>query len=536
MTYSPNGWTGTERAEYYHLAEGSELMPYALLANLKSVKTGKPFLENMERFGFLPDAKSGTNPYGMPVGMTVGRSRNAGAKGVEMVGFSCAACHVGELTYRGKRVRIDGAPGLIDLQGYQVEFQESLDATMKDPRALLALVVAMDQNQKVADTPAAGSAGQYANDAALEGAADVKSVPNADPSFHSVPSQAADAATPAAPQPGFAERIKTSVAFLKARLAHIRNGKLLLDGTEPGPGRIDAFGAARNLLFPKSAMKMRSPVSFPFLWGVPDTTEQRAANQEPRWIHYDGNTNSILERNIGQALGMGAVFNPKDYESTLRIGNLHRLEVLTHKLQPPAWPSDVLGPIDQAKAKRGEAIFKEKCEGCHQDKLYALAEVKTDPMRATSFGQPVDGKPFPAAVAPILAGLKKRAFQDDGISVADQAGMDADPVIWRATGEYMARKLNGIWATAPYLHNGSVPTLYGMLHPDERPAKFLVGNREYDPAKVGCRSDSAGTNVNVWVFDTTKPGNSNTGHSGAEFGTTLPEEQKAELLEFLKTY
>ncbi|MGA3261865.1 MAG: di-heme-cytochrome C peroxidase [Bryobacteraceae bacterium] len=484
VAYSPNGWSGAERAEYYHLAEGSELMPYTLLANLKSSKTGKPFLEGMERFGFLPDAKSSTNPYGMPVGMTVVRSRNASARGVEMVGFSCAACHVGELTYHGKRVRIDGAPGLIDLEAYQVEFQESLDATMKDPPALLALVVAMDQKENMADSPSAEGVGQYAADAALQGADDVKPVPNADPSFHSVSSQAADAARPAAPQPGFRERMKTSVAFLKARLAHIRNGKLLLDGTEPGPGRIDAFGAARNLLFPKSAMKMQSPVSFPFLWGVPDTTQQRDANQEPRWIHYDGNTNSILERNIGQALGMGAVFDPQDYESTLRIGNLHRLEVLTHKLQPPAWPSDVLGPIDQAKAQKGEAIFKDKCEGCHQDKLCALAEVMTDPMRANSFGQPVGGKPFPAAVAPILAGLKKRAFQDDGISEADQAGMDANPVVWRATGQYKARKLNGIWATAPYLHNGSVPTLYHMLHPDERPARFFVGNREYDAAKA----------------------------------------------------
>ena len=261
MTYTPNGWSDAERAEYYHLAEGSELMPYALLVNLKSVKTGKPFLEGMERFGFLPDAKSNANPYAMPVGMTVGRSRNASSKDVEMVGFSCAACHVGELTYHGKRVRIDGAPGLIDLQAYQVEFQDSFDATMKDPRALLALVVAMDQKERSADSPSAEGAGQYANDAVLQGAADVKSVPNADPSFHSVSSQAADAAGPAAPQPGFLERMKNSVAFLKARLAHIRNGKLLLNGTEPGPGRIDAFGAAIPAIGDENAIAGQLSVS-----------------------------------------------------------------------------------------------------------------------------------------------------------------------------------------------------------------------------------------------------------------------------------
>jgi len=75
-----------------------------------------------------------------------------------------------------------------------------------------------------------------------------------------------------------------------------------------------------------------------------------------------------------------------------------------------------------------------------------------------------------------------------------------------------------------------------MLHPDQRPPQFFVGNREYDPAKVGYQSETAGIDGNVWIYDTTKPGNSNIGHSGAQFGTTLAEDQKAELLEYLKKY
>jgi mono/diheme cytochrome c family protein len=252
------------------------------------------------------------------------------------------------------------------------------------------------------------------------------------------------------------------------------------------------------------------------------------------WIHYDGDTNSILERNIGQALGMGAVFDPNTYESTLRIGNLHRLEVLTHQLQPPKWPADVLGSIDEGKAQKGEQIFNEKCARCHQDKMFAQMQVGTDPNRANSFGQPVGKAPFPKAVAPILEGLKKRAFADDGISQADQAAMDAKPVVWRATAQYLARPLKGIWATAPYLHNGSVPTLYALLHPDQRPAKFAMGIREFDPAKVGYRAELEGAGTNVWVYDTTQPGNSNIGHAGDAFGTSLPEDQKDALLEYLK--
>lgn len=531
IIYSGNGWTEAERDQYYHLAEGSELMPYALLANLKSVKTGKPFLQEMERFGFLPDHAGPANPDGLPVGFTKSRSRNAATVGMDIVGLNCAACHVGELTYRGKHVRIDGAPALVNLQAYQVEFQESLDAAMKNPQALLALIVAIEKQRATPDTPSDADAGRYAGEPAVQGAAQVEAAPTADSSFHSVSSAVADAARPA-PGPTFEDRLKGDIALLKARLAYLKNGKLLVDGTEPGPGRVDAFGAARNLLFPQYAMKMQSPVSFPFIWSVPDNIGRQAADF--KWIHYDGNTNSILERNIGQALGMGAVFDPKTYESTLRIGNLHRLELLTHKLAPPQWPGDVLGAIDPDKAQRGEQIFNEKCAGCHQDRMFTQMQVGTDPNRASSFGQPVGKTPFPKAVAPILEGLKKKAFADDGISPAEQASMDASPVVWRATAQYLARPLKGVWATAPYLHNGSVPTLDDLLHPDRRPTRFAAGNREFDPVKVGYRADLDASGPNVWIFDTSQPGNSNIGHSGDAFGTTLPEDQKSALLEYLK--
>lgn len=532
VAWVQNGWTGDERAEYHHLPEGSELMPYTLLANIVSVKTGKPFLENMERFGFIPDAAGPANPHGLPVGVTTVHSRDKSHAGIEMVGFNCAACHVGEVTHRGKSLLIDGAPSQVDLQAYQVEFKDSFEATLHDPAKVIALLIAIDRSRNAGDTPAAADVSKYAAEPAAKSAGDVAAAPTADASFHSVSSQTADATSETAAWNGqsFAARSKTALAFLKARLAYMKNIKLLLDGTEPGPGRIDAFGAARNLLFPKNALRMQSPVSFPFIWDVPDTIQQRSGG-DAVWIHYDANTNSILERNIGQALGMGAVFDPKTYESTLRIRNLHRLEVLTHKLSAPKWPVALFGPIDDAKAKAGQQIFNSTCSGCHQNRLYPLVDVGTDPQRANSFGQPVANHvPFPTAIQPVLDGLKARALADDGVSAADRATMDANPVIWRATGQYLARPLSGVWATAPYLHNGSVPTLWHLLHPDQRPAKFIAGNREYDPDKVGFSTTGTG-----WTFDASQPGNSNIGHAGDKYGTNLTEDQKAALLEYLKT-
>ena len=189
-----------------------------------------------------------------------------------------------------------------------------------------------------AGIPANVDASSYSSDPAAKSAGAVPAASTADKSFQSVSSRAADAADPAASLHGnnFIERWHSALDLLKERLAYLKNGKLLLDGTVPGPGRVDAFGAARNLLFPKSYLRMQSPVSFPFIWDVPDN-RGKPPTADTAWIHYDGNTNSILERNIGQALGMGAVFDPQTYQSTLRIENLQQLETLTHKLQAPKW-------------------------------------------------------------------------------------------------------------------------------------------------------------------------------------------------------
>ena len=98
---------------------------------------------------------------------------------------------------------------------------------------------------------------------------------------------------------------------------------------------------------------------------------------------------------------------------------------------------------------------------------------------------------------------------------------------------YKARPLDGIWATAPYLHNGSVPTLYDLLRaPADRPASFNVGTREYDPVHVGYRTEPAAPG-NGFTFNATGNGNSNEGHD-YNVGR-LTEAQRLALLEYLKT-
>ena len=96
---------------------------------------------------------------------------------------------------------------------------------------------------------------------------------------------------------------------------------------------------------------------------------------------------------------------------------------------------------------------------------------------------------------------------------------------------YKGRSLTGVWATAPYLHNGSVPSLYQLLTPpDQRGKKFYVGTREFDPHEVGFKyqTETPGS----FLFDTKHRGNWNSGHT---YGTDLTEEEKWALIEFMKT-
>jgi hypothetical protein len=122
------------------------------------------------------------------------------------------------------------------------------------------------------------------------------------------------------------------------------------------------------------------------------------------------------------------------------------------------------------------------------------------------------------------------------VTPAEQKTMDAwhERVVpaWIETRDkgYFTRPLRGLWATAPYLHNNSVPTLWRLFQPaSERPKKFATGHREFDPVRVGFVEKPEKV---VWELDMTQTGNRNTGH---EYGTRLTDAQKWDLVEYLKT-
>ena len=573
-----NGLSDADRKVFYHLAEGSEVYPLDWLRVLESKQTGKPFLENMERFGFLPDPG---NADGLPVGLAAATTRGLELFG-RMVGLNCAACHVSEVTYKGTTLRIDGAPNMFDGRQFFADLVQSATATAEDPVKLLAFLGRLQklraaQPGATAPQKAAGKLIAHLGSKDLTGlkpelvaglkklVARARTAPLTNPRQMLLKglsdadvrkrllqdlkpedlkallddrvlagSPLAALVAPAdreAAMKHTAEELWVAVRLLQARIKFL--GRLAYIGkanlTEWGPGRVDAFGSVRALYFDDKFLP-NAPVRYPRLWQFSNNP----------YFHYDNNTTSILERNLGQALGVGAIFEPDTFSSTLRPADSNTLEELAWKITVPVWPKDLFGAVDQAKARRGQVLFKKHCAECHAvlkegesapDKLYDLKTIGTDPARAHSFaGTLPDGKTYVDALAVVLEKVTKRSFVDNKITPQQQKEFAHGRVVkWRAPDKYSSRPMAAWWASPPYLHNGSVPTLYDLLLPAaQRPKKFPLGHRDYDPKKLGYTTDVAKPR---FTFDTSLPGNSNAGH---EYGTRLSDAERYDLLEYLK--
>ena len=199
-------------------------------------------------------------------------------------------------------------------------------------------------------------------------------------------------------------------------------------------------------------------------------------------------------------------------------------------LTPPRWP----GQVDAALVERGRGVFVRQCAECHgsygpggdyPERLVPIAEVGTDRVRLDSLARRERGD------------LNASWFGHFGAD-AQEAAVD---LAARAAGEgYVAPPLDGVWATAPYFHNGSVPTLWHVLHPEARPVVWRRTPTGYDERRVGLEveeSDDMPPGKSTPAerrrfFDTRKAGKSAAGH---DFPAVLDEAEKAAVLEYLKT-
>ncbi|MFL5102595.1 MAG: di-heme-cytochrome C peroxidase [Xanthobacteraceae bacterium] len=573
VTYAEQGWSAADRDSFYTTSQGSRLMPYAWFKALRR-QDGQPFAgDQLQRFGYLPNARSRSNPEGLPIGFIVDGSATSG-----ILGMTCAACHTAQLEYQKdgetRALRLDGAPAHADFQLFLTELTAASRATLAEADRFAAFAKAV-----------LGTGYSTAKAAQLK--------------------------------VDFGAWVKQFGDFMEASLP-----------TAPwGPGRLDAFGmifnrvAARDLGIAANFKIADAPVSYPFLWNASrqDRTQWNGGVRNGLFIQ-------ALGRNTGEVYGVFADFKPKivahvpsrppliSYsDNSAKFSGLQTLEEKIAALKPPPWPRDIF-PIDDQRAERGKTLFATHCAECHAETastdvlgawVTPVKAVGTDPKMVENAermsdsgvlaGAPMPPPPIgatlanPAKTGDVLANVVVGSLIDEAFDFPLTPRKIAQSGVWRAIRKdlknlfpdenlddisnaqpsarsvvrlqafvnarlkskmmerlndmfrkpatadagaaYESRVLYGIWATAPYLHNGSVPNLWELLKPaSQRKSSFSVGSRTFDPKNVGYATDQTPFANGTFTADPAI-GNGNGGH---EYGTGLSEDERWELVEYLK--
>lgn len=307
-----------------------------------------------------------------------------------------------------------------------------------------------------------------------------------------------------------------AIALMRDGVAGLLGRLRFIHMQEPwGPGRVDTFNSAKGIFLAPFEQLPREELvgvsDFPAIWNQ--------AKKQGMQLHWDGNNTSVRERNLSAAFGAGALPRLIDYAAMARI------EAWIATATPPAFADHY--PVDPALAARGQAIYAASCAACHGQngsdfageyvgKVTPIAAIGTDRARLDSYTLQLAQNQ-----GQLYAAHPERRFQH-----------------FRKTWGYANAPLDGIWLRAPYLHNGSVPTLWDLLQPAAaRPVRFYRGNDRYDPRRMGFATDQpSAAGRALFAYDTARPGNGNAGHEGEAYGTTLPDADKWALIEYLKTF
>jgi hypothetical protein len=529
VIYLDQAWSQADRELYYQTSQGSIAISSDIFFNLEIAGSQELFRSdaNSERFGLIPQAPNPrTNPDGLPIGISKTEFTTGRWAGPPQMGVTCAACHTGQLHYKGKRIRIDGSNGnTFDFMAYIFGLDDAMQANLTDTAKFDRLAARVD-----ASSPDAKSA--------------------------------------------LRKRFESEAALINQYRT-----RALVTPSEWGPGRIDAIAAIVNRIVAygtgihENFSTPLAPTKAPFLWNSPHGS----------WNQWRGVQQDSIVRNEAEAMG---VFSGLDltsktreeglFESTQLPLNLDKIENLLQRLAPPKWPEEVFGKIDRNKARAGKALFAANCASCHNSWPYTWTapnkygkrfidvgmvpqkHVGTDPMQfevlrryvitgllSSYLPQPHTGKKFietgllyefvqQEVTAKSLASLKLSEEQSLALHGYRELPLPPPP-----RGFYKAAPRDGVWATPPFMHNGSVPNLYEMLIPaKQRTKKFYIG-REFDPVKVGLDTSER---PGAFLLDTSLPGNSNAGHSfengprgNGVIGPLLTEKQRWEIIEYLKS-
>jgi hypothetical protein len=579
FTDQGQNWTATTRANFYSQDQGSQMIPLPWLKALKQ-SNGQPFLaDSLARYGYLPNpANSGPNGSGLPVGFTA-----TGSTGAEIAGMTCSACHTRQITAEGKTYRIDGGPGIVDFQGFLADLDTAAAAVITSDAAFNAFasvvlasatpdpddVTALRQDfntwylrfdtlmKRALPTPAWGpgrldAVGMIFNrltgldlgaPPSLIIADNIKmaDAPVRYPFLWNAPIQ------DQTQWPGFADN-GSDILALSRNLGEVfgvfgtfapKHDGLIVDFLNNNSANFDGLGKLESLI------KQIEPPKWPWLIDSSLAAQGKVIFARSTAAGGCADCHGIKPGKVRFPLQQTWATPVQNVGTDTREYDVLAWTAKSGELKGAFIPfvTQPLKETDQAFNILATSVIGSIAEQALRSGPAATASTV---VASPSNAQPVASSAAPnlklSKLPPALRDLQgayhtaPAAPQDlqnlriQGLPIPNLAAPAAPPV----KGSYEARVMQGIWAAAPYLHNGSVPTLAELLKPAAQRAKqFKVGNA-YDTINVGLAVEQSEFSQTLTTTDCSNlnSGNSNCGH---EFGTTLPDAEKKALLEYLKT-
>ncbi|MBT0963708.1 c-type cytochrome [Denitromonas iodatirespirans] len=271
-----------------------------------------------------------------------------------------------------------------------------------------------------------------------------------------------------------------------------------------GRGRDDSMNLTKYFMIRWPMDDSFGPTDMPSIWNLGKYQPDKGHR-----MNFAGDSHNARSVVIDSALGLlGAP--PKDNAEFL--AEIDWMLDYLKAARAPAYPF----PIDPALAEQGKAVFDATCARCHASErtgtVVPVEEVGTSRDRMETWNE-------------------KAAYEAN--QVVTEMGIEREGLVEEPLRGYIAAFLDGIWLRAPYLHNGSVPTLRDLLDPPAaRPVTFWRGYNLYDPERVGYVTSGEAAEQAGSLHDTRLKGGGNQGH---DFGTALPDADKTALVEYLKT-
>lgn len=586
VVYTEQNWSPSDSVWFYTVSQGSNLLPYDIFLALEQAHNQQLFRDNqhLNQYRYLTQQASWENPDGLPVGWAKDTYQNK-----DYLGFTCAACHTAQLNYQQHAIRIDGGPALADMESLLEALAQALRATLDQPEKQERLLQTVKRPAKEV------KADLIRYTALMEHYVSINH-PLHRIQLNTPMGGSQDIALQETAPRSLAS--KDTAKDNTQETLHVAYGYGRLDAFGRIYNRLLAHLTPDN---PNNYNSPNAPVSIPHLWDTPhhDFVQWNGVGDNEGQGSLGRNTGEVM--GVFATMDLSKKRGLAGYRSSVNARNIIHMERQLKYLWSPQWQElsdkQILPAIDAQLAEQGSAVFTDyQCHTCHTAidrshperqvtaQLSSLQIIGTDPAMANNALQPgLSGyfeaqniHPFKSShgtfkqqesalklLSSATAGVMLEADHDmgwlrrwlekgrdlinythDNPVKNTQKHLDFDVVDKADTNTllaYKARPLNGIWATAPYLHNGSVRSLYELLipacdstlsappvsatgYPECRSVTFTVGSRDFDPNMVGFVSPPADNHPHLNVFDTRLPSNSNRGHEYAAGNTPIIEQ------------